>query len=133
MSRFFIVTEEMAKADRDALTRWLHSRPWGFAHWLEPISFLAGLPDDYTAEKLYDQISAVLPSGEPSSTIVVRIHPTMTYWRRAKERTMGLDEGFMATGRIIIPAQQHFSKTVPTTTHGQALRNRYRRYPVGLS
>lgn len=85
MARFIIATDGMSKPDKDSLTKWLHTQPWGFAHWLDPIWFLSGVPDAHTAKTVYDIISKVLPSGEPSGTVVLRVDPPMTHWGRANK------------------------------------------------
>ncbi len=82
---FFIVTEGMDKANRDALTKWLRTKTWGFNHWLDPIWLLSGLPENYTAQTLYGEVSEILPDGEPDKTLVVCVENPMTYWGKGSK------------------------------------------------
>lgn len=85
MSKFIIASDSLSKDDRDALTKLLQAKPWGFAHWIEHVWLLAGVPDQYTAKRLWEEIVADLPACEPKGMLVTRINAPVSYWGRGND------------------------------------------------
>lgn len=82
MKSFIVATNSAPTIVRDALTAFLQTRPWGYWHHVNDLWIIAELPDEYTAQKLWNEITTAVPICEPVTMLVLSMDQPRTYWGR---------------------------------------------------
>ena len=83
MARFVIATDKMPAVIADRLTTHFKGTGWGFWHWLDDFWVLDGVPDIYTAKKLYEELDGLSKLFGAQTCVVMRTDPPLSFWGAA--------------------------------------------------